>query len=116
MILTFFVLKLMNSLLFDFLNLHNLLLQTIDLFLNSLNLLNKNALFLINDLDFILLLLFLRIHILISLVKFLLQALNMQLHLLFTLDMSPTLGFELSKDLLILPMSHGNGSTADIRG
>ena len=72
MILTFFVLKLMNSMLFDFLNLHNLLLQTIDLFLNSLNLLNKNALFLINDLDFILLLLFLRIHILISLIKFLL--------------------------------------------
>jgi hypothetical protein len=71
-ILTFFVLKLMNSMLFDFLNLHNLLLQTIDLFLNSLNLLNKNALFLINDLDFILLLLFLRIHILISLIKFLL--------------------------------------------
>jgi hypothetical protein len=62
----------MNSMLFDFLNLHNLLLQTIDLFLNSLNLLNKNALFLINDLDFILLLLFLRIHILISLIKFLL--------------------------------------------
>jgi hypothetical protein len=62
----------MNSMLFDFLNLHNLLLQTIDLFLNSLNLLNKNALFLINDLDFILLLLFLRIHIHISLIKFLL--------------------------------------------
>ena len=105
----------MNSLFFDFLNLRNLLHQTIDLFLDSLNLLNKNPLFLIDDLDLILLLLFLRIHVLISLVQFLLQALNMQLHLLFTLDMRPALRFELSKDLLILPMSHRNGCPTDVR-
>ena len=72
MILTLFILKLMNSLFFDFLNLRNLLHQTIDLFLDSLNLLNKNPLFLIDDLDLILLLQFLRFHILISLVQFLL--------------------------------------------